>query len=165
MSVAERQARVYDIVSGPIELQTEFSQGNYRTRGTITSAQLLALNATPQTLVNAPGAGKILVPEYIHLWLDHAGTDYDGVATGEDLAVKYTDGSGEEVARVETTGFLDASADAHRIVLPKAGVDAVADFTPVANAALVLHLLADEIATGNSPLKFEVGYKIVDLTW
>lgn len=124
---------------------------------TITSAQLLALNGTPQTLVAAPGAGIALVPISARLFLDYGGTAYDGIATGEDLAIRYTDGSGNIAMTIEATGFLDASADAHRIAI-NSGL-----FTPTANAALVLHMTTGNIATGNSPLKLQLRYRRVPL--
>jgi hypothetical protein len=124
----------------------------------VSSAELLALNATPKTLVAAAGAGKIIVPVDVQLMLDFATTAYDGIAAGEDLALKYTNASGAICATVETTGFLDAVADAHRIIHAQE-----AAYAPVANAALVLHLLTGEIATGDSPLKVRVRYKVLDI--
>jgi hypothetical protein len=127
----------------------------------ISSAALLALNATPQTLVAAPGAGKALILIGAELWLDYGGTAYAGIAAGEDLTIKYTDANGATLATVETTGFLDATADAFRYVYPTTA----AALTPVANAPLVLHLLTGEITTGNSPLKLRVLYRELSLTW
>ncbi len=124
---------------------------------TVTSAQLLALNATPKTLVAAPGAGKAIIFEGAVLHLDYNSAAYAGIAAGEDLSFKYTDGSGVEVATCEATGFLDATADEARYVRPAD----VAGFEPTANAALVLHMLTGEITTGNSPLKVRVYYRIV----
>ncbi len=125
---------------------------------TITASQLKALNATPQTLVAAPGAGKILVPTLVQLFLDYATTAYDGIAAGEDLNVRYTNGSGALCATIEATGFLDATADAYRWVTPTTAA-AVAG---VANAALVLHMATGEIATGDSPLKVRTFYRVID---
>lgn len=127
---------------------------------TVSSAELLALNATPKTLVAAPGAGSALVFEGATLFLDYNSTAYDGIAAGEDLTIRYTNGSGQLVSTIETTGFLDATADALRYVYPAT----TAAITPVANAALVLHLSTGEIATGNSPLKIQINYRVVPAT-
>lgn len=135
----------------------------HRLRLQITSAQLLALNATPIALVAAPGAGKALIFEGM-LVQKPAGTAYAGIAVGEDLSVKYTDSSGAEVAQCETTGFLDAATDQIRYVRPHAAASAASQITPVANAALVLHLLVGEIITGDSPLNIEIDYRVVDTT-
>lgn len=127
---------------------------------TITSAQLLALFATPQTLVAAPGAGLALVfnGAVIH---KPAGTAYAGVAAGEDLSIKYTDASGAEVAQCEATGFLDQATAQTRFVRPQTAASGNSAITPVANAPLVLHMLAGEITTGTSDLNIRVYYRVV----
>ena len=124
---------------------------------TISTAELLALFTTAIEIVPTPGAGKAIIPTLIELFLDYATTDYDGVAAGEDLSVKFTDKTGDEIAQVEATGFLDASADAKRVkTMPEALL------TPVFNAPLVLHMLVGNIATGDSPLKVRTHYKVID---
>jgi hypothetical protein len=124
---------------------------------TITTAQLLALNTTPISIVPAPASGYAIVPVSAVLFLDYAGVAYDGIAGGEDLVFRYTDGSGAIAATIEATGFLDASADAHRVV----AFASLAVPTPA--AALVLHMTSGNIATGTSPLKLKLNYKRVPL--
>lgn len=126
----------------------------------VTSAQVLALNATPVTIIPAPGANLALVFEgaVIH---KPAGTAYAGVAAGEDLSVKYTDGAGLEVAQCEATGFLDQATAETRYVRPHTAATAASQLTPTANAALVLHLLVGEIITGDSDLHVRYLYRIV----
>lgn len=126
---------------------------------TVTTGELLALHATPVVLVAAPGLGKALILVDAQLMLDYATTAYDGVAAGEDLEIRYTDGSGQLVATIETTGFIDQAADAYRHIYPAAA----AAIAPVANAALVIDLASGEIATGNSPLKVRVRYREITL--
>lgn len=130
---------------------------------TITSAQLLALNATPQELVSAPGAGFALIFEGA-LIQKPAGTAYAGIAAGEDLSVKYTNAAGAEVAQCESTGFLDSTANQIRYARAHAAASGASQITPVDNAALVLHLLVGEIITGDSDLNIEVDYTIIDTT-
>lgn len=127
----------------------------------IPAAAVLALNATPVTVVPAPGAGKALILLSAALWLDYGGTAYAGIASGEDLAIKYTDANGATLATIETTGFMDATADAFRYV---AAVTTAA-ITPIVNAPLVLHLLTGEITTGDSPLRLRVLYREINLPW
>lgn len=122
---------------------------------TITSAQLLALNATEQEVLAAPGANKALVFEGATL-VKPAGTAYAGVAAGEDLTFKYTDASGTVLSTVETTGFLDSTSKTVAFGQPGGSV-AVAD-----NAAIVLHLLVGEVTTGDSDLVLNVFYRVVD---
>lgn len=125
---------------------------------TIAAADVIKLNATPISLVAAPGAGKIVVPVMIQFFLDYGSAAYDGIASGEDLEVRYTNGSGALCATCEATGFMGATADAYRWVIPTTGA-AVAG---VANAALVLFMSAGEIATGDSPLKVRTHYRVID---
>lgn len=117
----------------------------------LTPAQVLALNATPITLVAAPGAGRFLffAGAVLH---KPAGTAYSGIAAGEDLSIKYTNGSGLEVSQIEATGFLDQATAQTRGARPHTAASAANSFTPVENAALVLHMLAGEITTGNTNL-------------
>lgn len=128
---------------------------------TVTTGQLLALNGTPKTLVAAPAAGKANVLLSATAFLDYATTAYDGIAEGEDLLIKYTNGSGTLLATIEATGFLDATADAVRYIQAATA----AAITPVAEAALVLQMGSGNIATGDSPLKVRVVYREIDVAW
>jgi len=132
---------------------------------TVTSAELLALNATPKTILAAPGAGLAIIPRLV-LVNKPAGTAYGGIATGEDLVLKYTNGSGSQCSSaIETTGFLDQTTTQTRVVGPPgaSGATAVA-WAPTANAAVVMHLLVGEITTGDSPLYVRVWYQVIPTT-
>lgn len=127
----------------------------------VSSAELLALNATPKTLVAAPAAGLMNVFEAIVV-SKPAGVAYAGVAAGEDLTVKYVNAAGAALATIETTGFIDQAtvqtrfAQAYRVVV----ATGVNDLTP-ANSAIVLHLLTGEVITGTSPLNCRVYYRVI----
>lgn len=133
------------------------AEGRIEVNGSISSALLLALNATPQTVVAAPGAGKALVVSALQLYKP-AGVAYAGIAAGEDLALRYTNGSGVIVAECETTGFLDQATAQMRYVYPivAAAVAPIGDVTPAVNAPLVLQLLSGEITTGDQPLFYKI---------
>lgn len=128
---------------------------------TIPTASILTLNATPFSLIPAPGANKAIIFEgaMVH---KPAGTAYAGIAAGEDLAFRYTDGSGTQVGAVETTGFMDQATAQSRYARPFTAASAVSDLTPVANAALVAHMLTGEITTGTSNVLLRIFYRIVD---
>lgn len=123
---------------------------------TVSSAEILALNATPKTLVAAPGAGKVL--EFISATaiLDYNSAAYAGVGATEDLVIRFTGTSGAIVSTtLETTGFIDQTSDqirTHKAI--------TTDLVPVANSPLVLHLLNGEVTTGNSPIRYKVAYRI-----
>jgi len=133
------------------------------TTKTITSAQVLALFATPQPVVLAPGAGKALLLEEVLIYKP-AGTAYAGVAAGEDLVLKYTNAAGLEISeQIEATGFLDQATAQIRRARPVYLAQSV--LNPAANAAIVLHLLTGEVITGTSVLRVRTRYRIVGLTF
>lgn len=121
---------------------------------TITSAQLLALNATPQVIVPAPPTGFANILTGMVLYKP-AGTAYAGIAATEDLVAKYTGTAGQQVsAYVEPVGFLDQATAQIRYVgaVASIGTTTAGDITPVGAATIVLHLLVGEIITGTSDL-------------
>lgn len=135
----------------------------YVTKVTLTTAQVLALYTTPISLVATPGANKAIIFLDALILVDYVSAAYDGVDAAEDLIISYTDGSGEVVAEIETTGFIDQATDQLRYVTPSAGADGAnnAYIVPVSNAAMVISLLAGNIATGNSPIDIVIHYKVV----
>lgn len=129
---------------------------------TITTTELLALATTPITVIAAPGADKAIVVERAVWLLDYNSIAYDNVAAGEDLSLRYTDASGTEIMRLETTGFIDQGNDELRYSYPTVDLSAHAlDLIPTANAAVVLDLLTGNIATGNSPLYIRIYYRVI----
>jgi hypothetical protein len=132
----------------------------------ITTAQLLALSATPQTIVPAPGSGFAIVPLRMQLYKP-AGTAYGGIAAGEDLVAKYTNGSGAQCSGVvEATGFLDqATAETRMVGMPGATGTTAGSYEPVDNAAVVLHMLTGEVTTGNTSLFVRVWYDVIAMAF
>lgn len=128
----------------------------------LTNAQVLALRATPITIVAAPGAGYIL--EFVS---GVGFLDYTAAYTesADNIALRYTDGSGATLATFETTGWLTATADtlayadrAAALIVAKSGSE---------NKALVLHNNGDgELGGGNAANKvtIEIVYRIVPVT-
>lgn len=157
---------------GAIDLQTPMAVADLHETGiryeqvTLTSAQIKALRATPATLVNAPVAGKVLEFISIALCLDY-GTN--GLTeTADNLAVRYTDGSGVIVSQaIETTGFIDQTADTATFGL--ATIDPIAAKTGCDGKALVLHNTGDGEIAGNaandSVLRCKVVYRVHPAGW
>jgi hypothetical protein len=112
---------------------------------TITNAQFLAIRGTPIAIVAAPGAGFGL--QFLGGWIT---IDYTAAYTesADNLAVRFTDGSGQIVSgAIETTGFVDATADSYQLMVALAPTTGPA----VVNAALVLHNTGDgEFGGGNA---------------
>jgi len=154
--IASRGGLLFNHLDG-----SQFLLGTFKST-TVTSAQLLALNATPQTVVDAAGAGFSVIPLRVAI-SKPAGTAYAGIASGEDLVLKYTNGSGAQCSSViETTGFLDQTTAQTRMAgMPGSTTTTAGDYAPVANADVVLHLLSGEITTGDSPLYVRVWYDII----
>jgi hypothetical protein len=153
---AEEGGVAGDIISvriAPAAVRNE--EGLLTLDAALTSAQILALNATPIQVIAAPGANKAIVLLEAEAYLAYNSAAYAGIAAGEDLALRYTDGSGTILGTFETTGFLDQTSSQIRRILGAA-------LTPVANAPLIAHMTAGEIITGNSPLKLRIRYRIID---
>lgn len=124
----------------------------------ISSAEILALHTTPKTLVSAPGANKVIVFEKAIFFLDYNSAAYSGIAAGDDINIRYTDGSGVIVGTLETTGFLDLVADSYALVEPNSST-----LILPANSPLVASL-AGAITSGDSPIAVRVYYRIVELS-
>lgn len=128
---------------------------------TLTSAQVLALNATPISVIAAPGANKAIIIESVVAYTA-GGTAYAGIAVGEDLVLRYTNGSGTILTGIETTGWLDQTTAQTRVGRPQSAVGThQVELTPTANAAVVAHLTTGEITTGNYDIKLRVYYRVV----
>lgn len=129
---------------------------------TITTAQILALRAAPITIVAAPGADKALIMTRAMMFYDFNVAAYAGIAAGENLVFRYTDGSGEIISEIETVGFLDQTNDELRLAMPSGDTaNNVDTIIPVANAVIVLNLLVGEIITGDSPLFIRFFYNVI----
>lgn len=131
----------------------------------LTNANIKALRATPITLVAAQGANKVVELVSAVLKLE-AGTNVL-TETADNMAVKYTNGSGVAVSQaIEATGFVDAAVDTVTNALPK--IDAIAALSVSANQALVLHNTGDGEFAGNAAadalMVVKVAYRVHDLT-
>lgn len=125
----------------------------------LTSAEVKALRASPYTLVAAPGSGKILEFVSAQLFLDYGGTNAF-TESADNLAVKFTDGSGAAVSQtIETTGFIDQTADTVTNGLAK--IDAIVAAASAENQALVLHNTGDGEIAGNAAADNTLRIKVV----
>lgn len=128
---------------------------------TLTNAQVLAIRATPITMVAAPGAGKKLV--FLSAALNVNGTAGAYTETTDNLQFKYVDGSGVAVSEaVETTGFIDQAGKMHTSA--RAKLDGIATEAQSVNVPIVLHNTGDgEFGGGNAAntLKVSTLYRVI----
>ncbi len=117
------------------------------TKTTLTSAQIKALRATPQTVIPAFGSG--IISEFIRATLFlNAGTNVL-TETTYNLSFKYTNGSGVAISdTVETTGFIDQASDTYTSAVPVK--DAIVAATGATNQAIVLHNIGGGEIAGNA---------------
>lgn len=132
---------------------------------TLDNDDILALRATPFTLVAAPGAGKVIEFMSAELFYDYGGTVY--TESADNLIIRYADGSGQAVSEtIETTAFIDAVADSAIIARPAAQL--VFLKTACDNKALVLHNTGNgEFGGGDadSLIKVRVTYRVHSAGW
>lgn len=130
----------------------------------LTNAQVLALRATPITLVAAPAAGKVHEFISVMLFFDYTGAYTE---TADNLVVRYTNTTGIIVSgTIEMTGFIDATADT--AVRGIAITDAIVAKTGCDAQALVLHNSGDgEFGAGNAAntIRVKVAYRTHAAGW
>ena len=154
----QRERKVLESANSLLEDFKEISPANLSVSGTLTSAQLLAMNATPVALIAAPGAGKCVVIESAQLFLDYNSVAYAADA-GEDLVLRYAGTSVYPVQIDDADALIEGTADQHVLAKPTATLDLDA----AANKAIQAAILVGEWASGNSPIKYKINYKIIDL--
>lgn len=121
-------------------------------RVTLTSAQVLALNGTPVTLISAPWAGLFVDVISVTAAVDYNSAAY---ATNTTIELRYTNGSGAKVS-ADVAALLTSTAD--KTVTVK-GV--TTELVNVANAPVVARVATGNPVTGNSPISFQVTYRIL----
>lgn len=120
----------------------------------LTTAQVLALNTTPVSLISAPGAGKYISIDEIVVKNTFNSIAYTGANA---LEIRYTDGSGVKLTGDIPAAFINAAATR---------VDKVVGVTTavaVANAAVVAFVPTANPGAGNSPLTFDILYRVVSI--
>lgn len=117
----------------------------------ITAAEMDALNASPKTLIAAPGAGKVIQVERVLARVVPGSTAFE-LGTGT-VDLRYQNSSGGLAAQL-TNAFVESAAAANFAAV---GRDAVA----LANQPLVAHASAD-VTAGDGNLYLRIYYRVVD---
>lgn len=118
---------------------------------TVTAAQMDTLNATPVSLVAAPGAGKILVLDRVVAFLDAGATPFE-LGSGT-VDVRYQNSSGGLAAQL-TNAFVESATDAYFVAYGR-------DVLALVNQALVLYASAD-VTAGDGVLYLRLYYRVVE---
>ena len=127
--------------------------GVYTTSKVVTSAEILAINATPKVLVAAEGAGIAVEIVSAVLFLDYNSAAY---ANNGILGIYETDATGTVVSDViPLADFLDETADTYQVVQALSANTALND-----NVPLVLTQATGESITGDSPVTIDVTYRV-----
>lgn len=82
--------------------------------GTLTQADILAMNGAPVELIPAPGAGKLVIVDEIEVYHKYANAAY---TAGGDVSVQY--GNGTAIAELEDA-VVTGAADSRHLVRPEA---------------------------------------------
>jgi hypothetical protein len=129
---------------------------------TVSSAELLALRATPKSIVAAPGAGKMIVFKSALVIADN-GTAY--VVGTNDLAFRHGTAGDIVSQTIDTAGLLDSTSDIVSFVGPVA-TDTKSPKADVENTALTLHNTgASELTTGTGVVRVKCWYSVVTTGW
>ena len=150
----------YNIANQIPNSDNELAGAVFERTVTVTTAELLALFATPKELVPAPGAGKVLQFMGAVGFLDYNSATYTG---NGNLTVNYSDGAGGA-----STAISDSVAAA---ALFHQADDCIEEFVPlsaetelIANRALLLVEAGGEATVGDSPIIMKVFYRILDFS-
>lgn len=132
----------------------------------LTNAEVKALRATPKTLVAAQGADTLVVVESVALRLNYGGTNAF-TESADNLVVQYGNSGQDITGAIETTGFIDQTADTTAIYYP-ASIAAMAAATVGVNEEVQLFNTGDGEIGGNAAndntLDVWVAYRVLDLS-
>jgi hypothetical protein len=120
---------------------------------TISSAAILIANATPVTLIAAPGSGKKIQILSISIFLDYNSAAY---ASNTTMNISY---DGVYLINSNST-FLTNTTDTWRDVPGYGDTDINADLS---NKAIMFNVSGGNPTTGNSPMNVYIVYKIITL--
>jgi hypothetical protein len=118
----------------------------------LSAANILALNATPITLVAAQGAGTTIIVDSILVTMTTTATQF---ANGGAVEFRYTDASGAKVSADLAAAVVTATAGTTRTL------KTAADVTAVANAPIVVDNATAPFITGTGTAVITVNYHVV----
>lgn len=121
----------------------------------LTAAQMDALNATPITLLAAPGVGLVNIVQGIFLQVNATGFTPFELGSGV-LEFRYTDGSGAKVITDVTNAVVESTTD---VMDWCPGIVAA----PLSNALICAHASAD-VTAGTGNIQGRIFYRTVKVS-
>jgi len=117
----------------------------------LTNAQIKALRATPINVVAAPGAGFFVYPIECIVELVYGGNNAFTGAAGDNLGLKWQDGTTTTIMSGGLQAFIQATNSAfNKFVDPAVGSDVNIAKTAVDNKPLVIHNITGAEIAGNA---------------
>lgn len=122
---------------------------------TLTANEIKALNASPKTLIAAPGAGETIIVERVLFRFLWGTTQYTG---GSNLSVIYEGGSTNQLAGTLAASFITGPTGAvtSDAILAALGTQLAAP----QETAIQLKAAAAEFATGDSTLEVQAWFRV-----
>lgn len=133
----------------------------------LTLANMLALRATPITMVVAPGVGKAI--EFVSgtLLFDYGSAAFTVTNAGDDMQLRWKDGTGAKASEIiEPTGLLDVAGDGAQAITKLAAAAPILKAV-FENQPLVLHNIgaADYTVGTGGTCRARIAYRIVATGW
>lgn len=143
---------------GHAQLHTDINEalryGIRKATVTLSSADILALNTTPITLVAAPGAGKYLVPHAIVVWVGYGTTPY---TVSDDLSIRYV--TGDDISLDAATAALFNFSGFRKLIL----LDDIVGDDGIVNKGIEMYVRAGALTLGDGTLTVTVWYTVEDV--
>lgn len=134
---------------------TSWADNEITVTGTLSSAQIKALRATPVAIVAAPGAGKMIVPVSTTAKFIYGGTAYTGA--GDSVNVYWG-----TTTSLNASGIANATMVGTTTTWQLLNIGNTATTTTPENVALNwFNPGASEFITGNSTISWSITYRIV----
>jgi hypothetical protein len=140
--------------STPTEVTT------YETEVELSSYELLTLSTNPKTIIEAPGAGKKITLISVSMFLDYNATAYVDALSSE-FVLAYNDTTGAKMVTIPVADFLVNSEDSS-LESAVNGIVSGGDNASTWENKKVVAYLTQAIATGDSPVRIKVTYRIDD---
>ncbi len=121
----------------------------------LSATQMDTINATPVTLIAAPGSGLTNIVTGVYFKVNSTGFTPFELGSGV-MEIRYTDGSGAKVITDITNAVVEGSTDAESW---NPAILAV----PVSNAAIVAHTSTD-VTAGTGNIQMRIFYKTVKVS-